>query len=496
MRDAKKDLVAASAEPYDGSYDPEPRAPAVVRPGAFRRPLAEYAILALLIFSPLPAASVEDWSILAIELVAALAAAATLVQPMPHLNAKLEAKLRLPGFLALGLFAFLGLQLLPLPKFIARILSPTMAGLRERFDPGFAQAKSLSLSLVPAHTAREALELLAYVLIGWTVLRTVTHRRQIHRYLSVLVALGTIQAFYGLFELYRDKPRILFSPKVYNLNSATGTFINRNHFSGYLELILPLALTLVIARIDIFSLAGKRWAEKLGQITGRGFALNILALIGAVVMALAIVLSRSRSGVFILFFIFLLFFLLTAYHFSKTRYRQAWIKTFLKAAFGLIAAASLYVGVEATVGRFSQDNLLQEGRPQYWASVLQIVSDSPFVGTGWGTFGAVYPLYETVALEGRLLHAHNDYLETLAELGILGSVLLFGLILWPAVDAFRTWSKRRHPGITGLGMGGFVALAAMLVHSLTDFNLHIPANAVLFSVVLALTVVTAYYRKA
>jgi O-antigen ligase len=495
VRDARNRLIVPSTGPEEGSYDPEPPAPAVARPDLLKRPLAEYVLLALLILSPLPAASVEDWSILALEIAAALAAAATLIQKPSPLNPKLEAKLRLPGFLTLGLFAFLGLQIIPLPKGIARILSPAMVGLRERFDPAFASAKSLSLSLVPAQTAREALELLAYILIGWTVLRTVTHRRQILRYLSVLVALGTAQAFYGLFELYRDKPRVLFFPKVYNLNSATGTFVNRNHFSGYLELILPLALTLVIARIDIFSLAGKRWGEKLGQIPGRGFALNVLSLIGAVVMALAIVLSRSRSGVFVLFFIFLLFFLLAAYHFSKTRYRQTWIKTFLKASFGLIAVASLYVGVETTVGRFSDDNLLQEGRPQYWASVLHMVSDSPFVGTGWGTFGAVYPVYETVPLEGKLLHAHNDYLETLAEMGILGAALLFGLIFWPLVDAFRVWSTRRHPGIKSLGMGGFVAVSAMLVHSLTDFNLHIPANAVLFSVVLALTVVTAYYRK-
>ncbi|MCX6561866.1 MAG: O-antigen ligase family protein [Candidatus Aminicenantes bacterium] len=497
MRDALGRLINSSAAPAaEPGYSPEPAAVAAPRPRRIRASFVEYGLLALLILSPLPAASVEDWSILAIELLAALLAAATLFRRPAGLNAKLEAKLRLPGFLAAGLFAFLGLQIAPLPKAVVRLLSPNFYGLRERFDPGFAHSGSLSLSIVPAQTARAALELLAYVLIGWVVLRTVTHRRQIVRFLSVIVALGAAQAFYGLFELYRNNPRVLFFPKVYNLNSATGTFINRNHFSGYLELILPLALTLIIARIDIFSLAGKKWSEKLGQITGRGFALNILALIGVVIMALAIVLSRSRSGVFVLCFSFLLFFLLTAYHFNRNRYRQAWIKTFLKVVFVLILAVSLYVGVEATVGRFSEDNLLQEGRPQYWSSVLRMVGDGPLMGTGWGTFGAVYPSYETVAMEGRLLHAHNDYLEALAELGVVGFVLLLGLVLWPVLDAFRTWSTRRHPGIKGLGMGGFVALAAMLVHSLTDFNLHIPANAVLFAVVLGLTVATAYYRKA
>ncbi len=485
---------AASPRP---AYAPESGPAAALPPlgERFRRALIEYGLLALLILSPLPAASVENWSVLAIEMVAALLAAATLVGRPSHLNPKLQAALRAPGFLAAGLFAFLSLQIVPLPKLVVKILSPLAYGLRESFDPGFAGSATMSLSLVPAQTAREALELLAYVLIAWTVLRTVTHRRQIMRFLSVLVVLGTAQAFYGLFELSRSNPRVLFYPKLYNLDAASGTFINRNHFAGYLEMILPLALTLLVARVDLFSLAGKRRSERLSQLTGRGFAVNVLALIGIVVMALAIVMSRSRSGVFVLCFIFLLFFLLTAFHFGKAHYRQSWILTLLKVAFGLIAAVSLYVGVEATVGRFADDNLLQNGRPQYWAGVLQMAGDSPLVGTGWGTFGAVYPVYETVPLEGRLLHAHNDYLEALAELGAVGFVLLLGLILWPAVGAFRTWSKRRHPGIKGLGMGGFVALAALLVHSLTDFNLHIPANAVLFSVVLGLSLATAYYRK-
>ncbi len=464
--------------------------------GRLRRGLVEAGLLALLVLSPLPAASVEDWSILAIELVAALLAAATLIGRPDPINAKLRASLRLPGFLTAGLFLFLGLQVVPLPKALVKILSPLAYRLREGFDPGFAGSTTMSLSVVPAHTAREALELLAYVLIAWTVVRTVTHRRQFVRFFAVLTALGAAQAFYGLYELSRSQPRVLFYPKLYNLQAASGTFINRNHFAGYLEMILPLALTLIVARVDLFSLAGKRRPERLAQLTGRGFAANLLALIGVVVMALAIVLSRSRSGAFILGLIFLLFFLLTVFHFEKARFRQAWILTALKASFGLILAVSLYVGLEATVGRFADDNLLQDGRPQYWSSVLRMAGDSPFLGTGWGTFAAVYPVYETVPLEGRLLHAHNDYLEALAELGVVGFVLLLGLILVPAARAFKTWSGRRHPGIKGLGMGGFVAVAALLVHSLTDFNLHIPANAVLFSVILGLTLGLAYYRKA
>jgi O-antigen ligase len=115
---------------------------------------------------------------------------------------------------------------------------------------------------------------------------------------------------------------------------------------------------------------------------------------------------------------------------------------------------------------------------------------------GTGTFASVYPVYETINFEGMVLvHAHNDYLEYLSEWGLVGFLLLAGAVLYIAVDSFRTWSKRRNPEIKGLALGGIIAVFIMLIHSLTDFNLHIPANRLLFSVVLALTYVTVYHRK-
>jgi O-antigen ligase len=459
--------------------------------------IVEYGIIALLVLSPLPAASVDDWAVLAIELAAIFLTAVYLFTAQrPKLNARLSARLVWPRRLLLGLAGVLILQVIPLPKALASLLSPRSAALRGEFAPGYSGTATATLSLAPIHTLRAALELLAYVLIGILVVRTFTHRRQILRLMIVLTAAGAFQAFYGLFELFRAHPRVLFFPKIYSLSSATGTFVNRNHFSGYLEMILPLALGLVISRMDMLSLAGKRWSEKAAQITGRGFSQNVLILIAAAVMALAIIRSQSRSGVFVLLFIFVLFFELTVYHFSARRYRQEWVKTFLKAAFVLVTIAALYAGIEATMGRFATDNLLRDGRPQHWSSALAVFRDFPLVGTGLGTFADVYPVYGTARLEGRLTHAHNDYLESLSDLGLVGSALLLGTIVFLAVDGFRTWTKRRHPQIKGMGMGGFVAVAAIAVHSVTDFNLHIPANMLLFSVVLGLTFTTAYYRKA
>ena len=105
---------------------------------------------------------------------------------------------------------------------------------------------------------------------------------------------------------------------------------------------------------------------------------------------------------------------------------------------------------------------------------------------GWSEESSTPPLFE---------HAHNDYLEYLAELGGMGFLLLLGGILTMLVFSFLMWRVRRHPEVKGLVLGGMVAVVAMLIHSITDFNLHIPANMMLFALVLSLTIAAAFYRR-
>ncbi len=108
--------------------------------------------------------------------------------------------------------------------------------------------------------------------------------------------------------------------------------------------------------------------------------------------------------------------------------------------------------------------------------------DHPIVGTGLGTLEMVYPPYDSV-YDGRIVnHAHNDYLEGLAETGIIGGLCCFwfiGVLLLNAPE--RHGGHREFVG-SALNLSGLVACSGILVHSLVDFNLHIPANALLFFV--------------
>jgi len=460
------------------------------------RKILDYGLLALLVWTPLPLASVEAWSILVIEIAAlALFSIYLLLDQKPRPSPKLLSEMRLIRPLFLGLFVFLGIQMLPLPAWIIRILSPRAAALRSQYVPVSAQAKTATLSLLPGSTLAATLELLAFILIGFLVLRTVTHRKQIRRIMLTLVGVGIFEALYGMFELYRSHPRNLFYPKMFNLDSATGTFVNRNHYAGYLEMVIPLALGLIISRFDLFGEPGTPFRARFARFLNRGLGVNLLLGMGIVVMAVALLLSNSRSGFVILLLSFVLMSVLTAQYFGHTRMYQGWVRRVIQIAAVSIIGFGLYIGLETMIGRFALDRLLQDGRPRYWGGVMTMIGQFPLFGVGFGAFGNAYQAFDTTGMEYALVHAHNDYLELLSELGVVGFGLLafgVGLILF---KSFRAWMARRHPELKGLALGSLASVAAIMIHSMTDFNLQIPANALVFSVILALTMKTVYHRK-
>jgi O-antigen ligase len=462
------------------------------------RRIIEYGLLALIVFSPLPAASVNEWSILVIQLVVLLMTGAyVLMNRKPIINSHLAARLGWPSYAFTALFALLAFQVVPLPKFIVRLLSPATYAFHKAFAPGFANRGFLSLSVAPAQTFREGLELMTYVLVGFLLIRTITRGNQIRRIILFLVGMGAFEALYGLYELSTKNPHILFYKKIYNLESVTGTFVNRSHFSGYLEMIVPLAIGLIIARMDIFSMGGEGLKEKILHMAGKRHLTNILLTAAVIVMSLGIIFSQSRAGIFVLVFTFILFLEFIVFHFSRFGPRRRWIRNFIGITFLLITIIALYIGIGSTIQRFALDNLLQESRPLYWSNVTRIIAAFPILGTGLGTFVSVYPAYEKLAgPELLLVHAHNDLLEYFSELGAVGMVFLLGGILYMGLHAFLSWRERKNPDVKGIVLGGTISLIVILIHSLTDFNLHIPANMLLFAIVLSLTFVTAYYRKA
>ncbi|PYS54005.1 MAG: hypothetical protein DMF76_27430, partial [Acidobacteria bacterium] len=238
-----------------------------------------------------------------------------------------------------------------------------------------------------------------------------------------------------------------------------GPYVNRNHFAGFAELILPLALVpLVLGRVR----------RERRPVVGLFAVLPIGALF----------LSASRGG--IVSFAVELGALALVMILRRTKGKQ------LLAGVTVLLVASLLVswlGVGQILGRLSSVQLLEVTagkRASMRRDTWQIFLDHPFVGTGLGTLQIVYPSYETL-YDGKIVnHTHNDYLEALAETGILGGlccVWFLGVLFNESLRRLRQLNK----SFAGtLQLSGLVASTGFLVHSFVDFNLHIPANALLF----------------
>jgi O-antigen ligase len=142
-----------------------------------------------------------------------------------------------------------------------------------------------------------------------------------------------------------------------------------------------------------------------------------------------------------------------------------------------------WLGVKQVLDRFSSLQSLEVTtgkRASMRHDTWRIFLDHPWTGTGLGTLQTVFPAYES-NYDGKIVnHTHNDYLEGLAETGVAGGVCVAGFLGVLFFVSLRQLLQRDKPFAAALHLSGLVACSGFLVHSLVDFNLHIPANALLF----------------
>lgn len=273
------------------------------------------------------------------------------------------------------------------------------------------------------------------------------------------MGLGFAVSVFGILQ------HLTFNGKLYWVRELTyggipfGPYVNRNHFAGLMELLIPLALVPLV----------------LGKV--RRERLAVVALF-AVMPITALFLSASRGGIVSFFVQFaLLTYLLLR--------RRGVTKRLLAVSAVLLAALMIvtWLGVGRILQRFSSLQTLEvtEGkRAAMRKGAWHIFLDHPLAGTGLGTLQIVYPPYETLYDAKVVNHAHNDYLEALAETGVLGGLCCAWFLGVLFLKSFSLiWRNDfSFPGV--LQLSGIVACAGFLVHGLVDFNFHIPSNLWLF----------------
>jgi O-antigen ligase len=292
---------------------------------------------------------------------------------------------------------------------------------------------------------------------------------------AALVALGVFEALYGLVQYLAGWQRIFAYVKKYDLEEATGTYINRNHFAGFLELVLPFALALAFYEYG----RGRR---------DRGLDRSVFWLSAAVVIFAALLCSRSRMGIVAAGASLVAVFGLAAL--SRVHGTAGLM---LAAAFAALAVGlAVWIGPEPIIGRFQnvgeEYGFAGETRLSIWRDALGLVRRHPWMGSGLGTFPIAFTSVQTTFLGKFVNHAHNDYLEITTDLGIPAALLLFVSVAAVLLRAARVCFSAAGRFERSMALACAGSIAAILVHSLADFNLYIPANALVFSLILGLAV--------
>ncbi|MGQ0793677.1 MAG: O-antigen ligase family protein [Deltaproteobacteria bacterium] len=436
-------------------------------------------ILSLLVVSPILYGSVEALPKVMLELVAYLLFALWLVWLMitgQKLDLKASTIAPLLGLIAVGL-----IQILPLPDFILGVLSgESLAIWRENQSElakvGFTPApRFFTISLYPHGTWNEIVLLTSYIVFGIVVSKRLNTRASASAVLIAVAAVAFYEAIYGIYGFMTNTQTVPQASLV-GVVSATGTFVNRNHFAGFLEMCIPLMLGYVFY-MGNWS-ARDLTLKKL--VASENFQKQIVlaSLVG--VMLLALLFSKSRVGIVACAMALGFFYL------SFSGYKRSVPGRGLLPVFFLVVLLlfGFWVGFYSIFERFLRVEADSPGRLLVWKDSLAAIGDFPAFGTGLGTFGYVYPLYKN-AMDKAVVYsqAHNDYLQLLFESGIVGFIcaaLALGVYLAFCLRALRRLSSDNNPAFFLL-LGSLSGVMSLLIHSLADFNLHIPSNALYFA---------------
>jgi O-antigen ligase len=332
-------------------------------------------------------------------------------------------------------------------------------------------------------TGGELANIIAYVALYYVVVNNIRTKVQMNIIIAALIISAFLNATIGLIQcsgyilpssgMQLDYAINLLRPEQY-WGRVGGTFVCPNHFAGFMEMAIPFALAYVLfSKIPL----------------GRKVALAFCGLI----MTMGLLLSISRGG-WAAFAVSAAFLFALAARAKKVPVAARVIPlVVILIGLAVVFTRSAHVR-ERFMMSFSEEDSSYLKRAHVWLDTVSLVRDHLLFGTGPGTFELAYREYRRPSVLLAIRYAHNDYLHTLADYGIIGlAIVLSGVVtfttrMWAASKKLkRSLDKTLSYGILG-------ALIAILVHSLVDFNMHIPSNAMTMAVIVAVGMCLRLYR--
>lgn len=404
-----------------------------------------YGVFGLLLFGPLAFGAVEPWSIFMLEAGAALLLVLWIIRQVASGELSVSGN---PLFAPMLVFAFLvGLQL----------VTGRTAYRYETFSA--------------------ALLYCAYGILCFLVIQVLRRTAQVQTLAATFSLYGFVLASFALVQGLSSTTRLYWIRTPRFGGWIYGPYVNHNHYAGLMEMLVPIPLVFSLTR-------GARGPRK------------IMAGIAAAVMACTIFLSGSRGGM-VAFLVQVGVLAIVVFWGQKSRTVTRALLPFLLIGVGLVVwlgGNELARRLE-TIHAETRAELSGGTRLDIDRDALHMFARRPILGWGMGVFPDVYPQFRSFHTNFFINEAHNDYLQLLVEMGGLG----FATMLWFLWLLFRhAGRKLQHwPEDTNgaVGLAAMLGVTGILVHSLVDFNLQIPANAALFYVFCVVAAMESRFGK-
>jgi O-antigen ligase len=450
----------------------------------------------VLVFAPLAFGAVHTWAYVAIGLVVGLMSLALLAYGLYLVWAEpLESRAwPYPAWwwLGGGLALVTCLQIIPWPQGAVRWLSPGALEIRS-LGNGFGLAAYLPLSLNPDASLLEGLKFWPGIILFFLLIYTVKTRKQMRVLAGTILGVAFFEILYGFWQLRSHMIWGWQNP--YTQTRLCGTFINSNHLAILLTMAILLGFGLLLTQKEKRSPLSNEnsgwvsWQEKSSAEHLEPLFRRFTLLFFLLLLTVGLIFTGSRGGMASLVVGFTIMGLL----FWGQRWQKAHV--ILVAIFLAVAVLySLFLGSAQVLSRFQEAGA--EIRYSAFKGALAIFGQFPLTGSGLATFGDLFYRYEPASLKGAyFLQTHSDWLQLLAETGLLG----FSLVTVAWLSFFsrmaQQWRRRQDSFPRGLGLGCLAALGAGAFHGLAEFPFHIPAITLCYAAIAALTYLTLYSHQ-
>jgi O-antigen ligase len=372
-------------------------------------------------------------------------------------------------------------QCLPVPRAVATFLSPHRAELDAALTLGGSGTGWRPLTIHRSSTLWALLVVVAAVALFW-IARAQFRHGGIRRTVQMVSALGGAVALLAIAQAATAGRNIYWRfPTEFEGPLPFGPFVNRNHFATWVIMALPLCLGYIAARTGP---APRRWrhVSRRSRLAEAIDPRTAWLLAAALVMAVALLLSLSRSGMLALASSGAITLTL-----SRAKLDQRRRRTLLAATAVIVVLGLAWADVPALRGRISSARSAIADRAAIWRETLPVVRDFWATGTGAGTYQRAMYVYQRSDRTVFFNQAHNHYLQVIAE----GGIALVAALAYALLSLARTIAQRIAADTSGLvwiRIGAASGLGAVALQSVWETGLVMPANAALAALLAAIAV--------